>query len=288
MMGLDKNGISADVPDKRDQIYQPSPRSLLPRRVPLIEKPPWWSASRVRDQGRNSSCVGHALAAVIDHMRAAALITDHASAVKGTLDKPYVSARMLYNLARYHDEWVGEGYSGSSLRGVLKGFFYNGVSPEEDVERVLKEYLSRRRSPLPQGEDHWLMTRELGAQARNVKLGAYYRIRPRLPDMHAALNDANCMIVSAYIHDGWARPTIDDTIAFDAKHQKRAKRPQMHAFAVIGYDEEAFWVQNSWGASWGRGGVARWLYIDWAANVVDAWVLPCCHLKATPRVAEAD
>lgn len=151
MIGFDRNGIAADVPDARDQIFQPSLRPLRPRLVPLDDNPPWWNAGRVRDQGLDPSCVGHALAAVIDHMRAAALIEKHAAAAEGTLDKPYVSARMLYNLARYHDEWVGEAYSGSSLRGVLKGFFYNGVCPDDEVERVHEQYRPRRRSPVPQG-----------------------------------------------------------------------------------------------------------------------------------------
>ncbi|MGE3917097.1 MAG: C1 family peptidase [Hyphomicrobiaceae bacterium] len=272
--------VVADVPDTRDQIYQPSLLPLRPRLEPLTENPKWWNANRVRDQRREPSCVGHALAAVVDHMRAAALIAqDETATTKATLAVPYVSAEMLYNLARFHDEWARENYGGSSIRGALKGFFYNGVCPHELVEEVKTRYAPRKRDT----QDSWLMTRELGANARNIQLGAYYRIRPRLPDMHAALNEANALIVSAYTHEGWFRLAEDGkTIDFDPKSPKSGKgSPQMHAVAIVGYDEEAFWVQNSWGKTWGQGGLARWCYTDWAANVVDAWVLALAVLPPT-------
>ena len=43
-----------------------------------------------------------------------------------------------------------------------------------------------------------------------------------------------------------------------------------HAFAIVGYTEDGFWVQNSWGASWGDNGLALWAYEDWLENVQDA------------------
>ena len=264
----------ADVPDARDELYQPSLRPLRPEVVPWKETsaPPWWNADRVRDQRNQPSCVGHALAAVIDHMRAVALVEyQHAADVRQTLDRPFVSAEMLYNLARYHDELASECYPGTSIRGGLKGFFYNGVCSQALVDKVRARYAPRDSDP----RDSWLMTRELGAKARNIQLGAYYRVRPRLPDMQAALNEVKALTVSAYIHDGWLSFARDkDRIIYDPKaFQRRGTKMGIHAFAIVGYDEEAFWVQNSWGKSWGRDGLARWQYSDWAANVVDAWVL---------------
>ena len=273
----------ADVPDTRDQIYRPS---LLPLRswvVPLRENPvpAWWSPNRVRDQGLKSSCVGHALAAVIDHMRAAALVgQDLAAGARATLDGPYVSADMLYYLARFHDEWSGESYGGSSIRGGLKGFFYNGVCADKLVREVRALYKPRKPD---EPEEEWWMTRDLATDARKLQLGAYYRIRPRLPDMHTALNEAKALIVSAYTHEGWTRLASDGvTIAFDPKPRQSSDR-SMHAFAVVGYDEEAFWIQNSWGKNWGQGGFARWCYTDWAANVVDAWVMALAVLPPESR-----
>jgi hypothetical protein len=268
----------ADVPDARDQLFQPALQPLPPRLLPFKDEPPWWNPNRIRHQGHKPSCVGHALAAVIDHMRAAALVGFEKSAsalktsIKTTLGGPFVSSDMLYSMAQFHDEWSGEDYSGSSIRGGLKGFFYNGVCSEAELSR-------RPTAPVkdmtPVEASTWFMTKTLAEEARTIQLGAYYRVRPRLPDMHAALNEANALVVSATIHDGWKGTTaVDSKIRFSDRPLGGAgPRQAMHAFAVVGYDEVGFWIQNSWGRSWGRQGLAHWSYEDWAANVVDAWVL---------------
>jgi hypothetical protein len=46
-----------------------------------------------------------------------------------------------------------------------------------------------------------------------------------------------------------------------------------HAFTIVGYDRDGFIVLNSWGSGWGSKGLAHWSYQDWAATVLDAWVL---------------
>lgn len=276
----------ADVPDVRDQLYQPSLIPLPPHILPFRNNPPssWWSPNRIRDQGTNRSCVGHALAAVIDHMRAVALGNDPTPATRRTLDGPFVSAEMLYSMAQFHDEWAGEGYFGSSIRGGLKGFFYNGVCSQAQA---------KQRSDAPvenmtqQEASTWYMTKILVEEARTIQLGAYYRIRPRLPDMHAALVEANAIIVSASLHPGWERPnTTESTIEFSARQRRGdEQRSGLHAFAVIGYDDVGFWIQNSWGPAWGCKGLARWCYEDWAANAVDAWVLRLAILPPNPLVS---
>ena len=37
------------------------------------------------------------------------------------------SARMLYEVAKRYDEWEGENYEGSSIRGAMKGWLRHGV-----------------------------------------------------------------------------------------------------------------------------------------------------------------
>jgi len=34
-------------------------------------------------------------------------------------------------------------------------------------------------------------------------------------------------------------------------------------FPLVGYDEQGFWVHNSWGKNWERNGFARIAYADW-------------------------
>ena len=243
-----------DIPDNRDYLFQPRLEFLQQEILPQDLK--WLSTERVRDQGDNPSCTGHAMAALIDHFRARALgLCEHDPA----FSEPWASARMLYNIARFHDEFIGEDYGGSSCRGALKGFFYNGVCSEAEEREIIGE-----------GDSGWFMTREILESARLVQLGAYYRVRPRLADMHAAIQEAGGVLVSASIHTGWNQ-LFDGT--YEIPHERYEKQViARHAFILVGYDNAGFWVQNSWGKAWGWRGLARWSYEDWAENVDDAWV----------------
>src|SRR3546814_1507037 len=45
-----------------------------------------------------------------------------------------------------------------------------------------------------------------------------------------------------------------------------------HAFAIVAYDGDGFWLQNSWGDAWGSKGCARISYDEWLERGTDAWV----------------
>src|SRR3546814_10107777 len=45
-----------------------------------------------------------------------------------------------------------------------------------------------------------------------------------------------------------------------------------HAFAIVAYDGDGFWLQNSWGDAWGRKGFARISYDEWLERGTDVWV----------------
>ncbi len=234
---LDGYALSAsrDLPDNRDLLYEPPPvrlkaNLLRPRKLHLL------------DQGREGACTGFALAAVINLLN-----QQRGSRVR-------VSPRMLYEMARKYDEWPGEDYSGSSCRGVIKGFANMGACRESYW-------------PYRPGRPGKLSLRA-AKDARNNTIGAYYRLQPRISDFHAALNEAGVILCSAQVHDGWSAAAIKgDTIP------RRAKTSGAHAFAIVGYNSKGFWVQNSWGKSWGRGGCAVWRYEDWYEHIIDAWVL---------------
>ena len=173
------------------------------------------------------------------------------------LDVAMASPRMLYEMAKIHDEWPGEDYEGSSIRGALKGFFHNGVCRDD-------------LAPYKSGDKNWRLTKERAKDARNTGLGAYYRLRPEIIDYHAALNETGVIYVSANIHRGWQSPKNGEIVPSKLSEGG-------HAFIIIGYDDQGFIVQNSWGPEWGkldgRPGIARWRYDDWSQTVMDAWVL---------------
>ncbi len=227
-----KKIATPDIPDLRDWIYRPTLRQLE-KRLPPPEN------LHILDQHSSSACTGFALAAAINLQYARA-------------GEPLrVSPRMLYEMAKRYDEWPGERYDGSSLRGAIKGWVNMGVCSE-----ALWPFRVSRPGRL---------TVRRAKEARKHTVGAYYRLEPEVSHYHAALNEAGVVVVSAQVHSGWDVP--EQSII-----QPGGEPDGGHAFVLVGYDERGFWVQNSWGAGWGEGGLALWRYEDWIENVWDAWV----------------
>jgi hypothetical protein len=227
-----KKNATRDVPDLRDWIYEPALIRLKKR----LDCP---GDLKILNQYSSGACTGFALAAAINllYQRAGETVR--------------VSPRMLYEMAKRHDEWPGESYDGSSLRGAIKGWRNMGVCRED--------YWPFRMSR--KGE----LTVRRAKEARNHTVGAYYRLQPEISHYHAALNEAGVIVVSAQVHKGWDDPP-------GGRIEKQDKVDGGHAFAIVGYDEQGFWVQNSWAEDWGLKGLAHWSYEDWIENVMDAWV----------------
>lgn len=288
--------VRRDYVDLRDQIYQPSLSTLRPAQWP---EPRLFTATDrgrrlafgIRDQGRRSDCVGQALATLIDIQIRLQTRDPGRSDVLGGTDR--VSATMLYRMARYHDAYGDLGAGGAALaaasanadggvrtlRSAIKAFYHHGACLAASADRCEKTW--------PDTDDdeqsaRWWPTSEQACSAENRALGAYYRLLPILNHYHAALRDTETILVSARIHDGWKRPRVA------AKHGRIDWDPDQpgedengHAFLIVGYTGEGFLVLNSWGEGWGEfpgpdgplAGVALWTYQDWAANVLDGWVL---------------
>lgn len=227
--------VGPDYPDNRDWIYRPVLRQLKSE----LERP---GGLNIRDQGREGACTGFALAAAIDLLKRRSGESDFRA-----------SSRMLYEMAKRHDEWAGDDYEGSSLRGAIHGWKNMGVCTEDDW----KYYHSARR----RGD----LTIERAKAARSNTIGAYYRLRPEIADFHAALSETGVIIASARVHRGWQKPEGDRIIPHEDLDGG-------HAFAIVGYNLEGFWIQNSWDKGWGDRGVALWSYEDWIKSLMDAWV----------------
>lgn len=233
-----------DVPDLRDLPFQPSLRQL---KIQL--RPP--SKLIILDQQREGACTGFGLAAIIN------LLNQQRD------NKTRVSPRMLYEMAKLHDEWPGESYAGSSCRGAIKGWFNMGVCQDSQwkyVENKPGEF------DLKKAKD-----------ARKNTIAAYYRVQPRISDFHAALNEAGAIFCSASTHTGWQKP--HKTTGVITHDDEKAGG---HAFAIVGYNTQGFWVQNSWGKKWGKSGLGLWLYEDWHENIMDAWVFNLA--LSTPQI----
>ena len=243
------------VPDRidiRDWFYQPA-LTPLPDKIVNCERVP-----RILDQGEEGACTGFALAAVINFLRF------------GQFENESVSARMLYEMARRYDEWPGENYEGSSARGAMKGWARHGVCLDTDW-------------PMSQaGPDH--LTPEIAERSRRIPGGAFYRVMHRqVRDMHAALAEVGVLYMTLMVHDGWDAPSgrASKVIYSLAGHERSIALPVIerkgraangHAVAIVGYTDEGFIIQNSWGEGWGERGFALLPYQDFMLHATDVWV----------------
>ncbi|CAN5459872.1 C1 family peptidase [soil metagenome] len=228
-----------DSLDFRDLMYTPT----------LIEVPARRDLAAYRkakvpmlDQGREGACTGFGLATVVHYL----LRTRRLAA-----DIKEISPYMLYDMARRYDEWAGEDYEGSSCRGAMKGWHKHGVCD-------LKLWQSSGGGSLSEKNSN---------DAARRPLGAYFRVNHRdLVAMHAAISEVGILYVSSKVHSGWDHPGKDGRIALDNDNIGG------HSFAIVAYDEQGFWLQNSWGANWGFQGFGHVSYEDWLINGTDAWV----------------
>jgi Papain family cysteine protease len=260
--------------DLRDREFAPQVRSLSPVWPEDSELarllPAYAAAGLVRDQGAEGSCTGFGLAAVVNYL----LFCRRAQ--QGVES---VSPRMLYHLARFYDEWPGEAYDGSSCRGALKAWHKHGVCSESLWPYQLQNRTFQRPHA---GWDSDALTRTLGV---------YYRIdHSSSVDMQAAIFQIGAIFVASQVHDGWnlragqpserARGNQHRSSGRGVSHAglprikpvKRSDSLGGHAFALVGYNETGFIVQNSWGMNWGDAGFAVLPYELWNEHGHDAWV----------------
>lgn len=278
--------------DFRDRPYRP-PLVSLPDAFPFADDVQtflqlYLEHGKVRNQGDEGACTGFGLASVIDYIYWDRMIREqfgeHGSrntadikAMAGEVDElpDPVSAFMLYDAAKLYDEWDGEDYSGSSCRGALKGWHKHGVCGEALWRRT-------SNSNDPPGSN-WRV------QAARRPLGAYYRVNARsIGDLQAAIFEVRAIYCSARVHEGWQKENLrtypDQQFAglplphIDFPHDKTGG----HAFCMVGYNQDGFVIQNSWGRGWGLEGFALLTYEDWIHNGNDAWV---AALAAPMRVS---
>jgi hypothetical protein len=272
------------APTFRDRIFDARPDRLdlrdLPYRPPLRSLPPHYPEDKsvhsylssyvkqdlILNQGTEGACTGFGLACVVNYLL---WIRHLGSKSKARFER--VSPRMLYEMAKRYDEWSGQDYEGSSCRGALKGWHKHGVCRE-----ILWPYpLAPDERPIfTRPENGW------NIDATKRPLGVYYRVdRESVVDLQAAIANIGAVYVSANVHDGWDALLSKKAIRPPKRHAdlpvipapKKPKDLGGHSFAIVGYNERGFVVQNSWGRLWGASGFGILPYDDWIEHATDAW-----------------
>ena len=275
--------IRPDSLDFRDRMFQPTlvevPSEIQLKDYKKFNVP-------ILDQGKVWACTGFALATIAHYLLRRRKIHP---------DKSRVSPAMMFEMARRYDDYTGENYAGSSARGAMKGWFLHGVCTEQ-------LWPSRRT------QAGGCLTTERADDAASRVLGAYLRVNHKdLVAMHCALAEVGILYAVANVHDGWfdqdyltwidlpvtrwPRHVLRDGLIQQFKLDERGrptndynKVKAPHAFAIVAYDEEGFWIQNSYGKRWGRAGFGYLRYDDWLKNGIDVWV---ARLGVPTRLASA-
>ncbi len=233
-----------DDSDGRDYVFEPS-LTLLPARLDHSGRAP------ILDQGVEGACVGFALATVIN------------TSLRPRSAGAGASPRMLYEMARRYDEWRGEQYEGTSLRGGMKGWHKHGVASAR-----VWPYGRPGARPTDRA-----LTPARAADALRRPIGAYFRIIDSdVGHLQAALLEGDAVLASAWVHDGWDQTALVRRGSRLPVIRRSTRVAGLHAFALVGYSGDGFIVQNSWGTGWGRRGLAVLPYDEWFENRQDAWV----------------
>jgi hypothetical protein len=247
-----------DTLDFRDKMYEPT-LVEVPVRIDLANYTRW--GAPILNQGQEGACTGFGLATVAHYLLRRRQVVP---------DRVPISPRMFYEMAKKYDEWPGEKYEGSSARGAVKGWYKHGVC----AEKLWPYQAKRQDQPL---------TDKRARDGSKRPLGSYYRVNHKdLVAMHSAISEVGILYATSTVHAGWDDVGGDGLIAVESEILGG------HAFAIVAYDENGFWIQNSWGRSWGKGGFGLISYDDWLANGTDVWVARLgapVHLYTTQAMA---
>lgn len=200
------------------RLYAPDARDFehLMAAAPLLSQLRFWrhwKVGPVTDQGSKPHCVGHAWAQFL-----------HSAPIM-TRQRALPSPDHIYFEAQKNDEWPGENYAGTSVRGGARVLLASGVIREyvwaDNISKLKWHLLTR--GPVVAGTEWW------GGMSS-----------PR------------------WVDNKKKRGPRDDAYLEPTGHYQGG-----HAYLIVGYSlvRNAYRIMNSWGTGWGEGGRA-WIDAD--------------------------
>jgi len=257
------SGYRPDTPDRRDFLFadrfgaSPAVQTAVPISVDNRHL-----LRTILDQGQEGSCVGFAVCTAAEVLYKVA---------RGSHSD--LSERWIYHHARKYDPWPGTNYSGTEIRGALRGWEKHGICLDK-FWKYNPYTVQDTNSNFDINAHEGSPSRKMIESARDYPIHGYLRVRTHRTDLKQAVLQNKVVIVGATVHTGWQQP-IEGTIPFNQNSRSRGG----HAFVIIGYDDRksAFLVANSWGVDWGRGGFAWMNYKDIEVNGSDAWIATVPH-----------
>lgn len=219
------------LPDEEDERDFPREIRMAADQQPTVVdltplEPPIWN------QGRQGSCVGHAVAADVQmqvHKR---------------------GVRLAYRVAVRFCYWLGRLFSGdvrkdtgTTARAALKGLDQYG-------------YTFENRCPYNDRDFKTKPSDDAFADAKKHKIGAYRRVARTVEAVCAALAEGDPVLLGFPVRN--FKPDGRGVIPMPAGEIEGG-----HEVLIVGYDKRRrlFRVRNSWGTGWGDKGRC-WMHFD--------------------------
>jgi hypothetical protein len=202
-----------------------------------------------------------------------------------------MSPEMVYHFARRRSGRGPGDPGGTSLESALAAWCQHGALPPATWRAIA--------ATAPIHDPSWSLDMASAAEARRHAPAWYAPVdRLDVASVRAALFRRGALAATLDVHDGWhdlfsgttllllrlqalGGPLIGPAgasargvtptagrIPWPAPDTLRLGR---HAVAVVGYDADGFWIQNSLGPRWGDGGCGHVSLADWFANVREVW-----------------
>ena len=205
-------------------------------------------ASSIHNQGRTSSCVAQAVVSALE-LRNIYVIKNKGEGVQPGVNFHELSRLHLYYVTR---TVRGENYTkvdnGSYTRHALYAMKKLGIAPEKQWPFVTSNI--NKRPPM----------RVLVTSYEN-KCGSFYKIKgirgDRVKAIRAALSKGYPVVYGTRVGKNWQE--YRGEAADGAVLSKPKKVIGGHATVLVGYSDDYFIGQNSWGTRWGMDG---FYYID--------------------------
>ena len=252
-----------DTVDFGDILYKPDLKDL-PRRITLDDYRT--KAPDILDQHKEDGlgkCIGFALATVCNYLLKRSQKKD---------DK--VSPHMLYHMSKRYSESKTAPSNGASARSAIKGWHKHGVCSEDVWEKLVDmEKTNEFTAAITYLSDETNHMKQISNNAASRPLGRYFRVNHKdLNAMQTAIAEANVLFATAIGHSGWDVERNGNLGRNGEIKFVNEETNSGHAFVIVGYDEHGFWIQNSWGTTWGLDGYGHLSYTDWLKNGLDVWV----------------
>ena len=231
-------GYRPEPPDTRDLLVT-MPQYDLPKKIDWTEQ-----VTGVKDQDGEGACVGFSVAAIKEFQE-----------WRQGGRKIDLSERWIYEWAKDHDEWAGNLYDGTSIRGAMKALAQHGICEEKHWP-----YIPGKRGKPDE---------KAAEDAYQYRIEKYRSLTIPMKDIRLikrGLHETGPVALAFAVYATWFNVEKDGIIK---RHGSKDQILGYHAVLAVAYDEKYLKIKNSWSTNWAADGFG-YLAIDYAMDTLHA------------------